>query len=110
MRIVYTNLKENDAGVKRSVRQLRVEFNTRDGRSVSQQPSVEACRPATDQRNEEYGVPGPETPETTVPSCIQQNAPVAEGMGAFRNMFIKRFTDSQVAAPAGNKGNFCITV
>ena len=63
MRIVYTNLRENDAGVKRSVRQLRVEFNGRDGQYVSPEPSVEVRQPASDQQKAEYEVSGAEAAE-----------------------------------------------
>ncbi len=34
MKIIYTNLQENDAGVLRSVRQLRVDFDGNDSRQV----------------------------------------------------------------------------
>lgn len=122
MRIVYTNLEENDAGVKRSVKQLRVEFN-----GTRPRPAPEALLPvpaaaAPDEGSEAERLQRAQTRETAhAPEAVlaalhrqrmtppQVPSPVA-GMGGFRSIFIKKFVDTQRAVLAGNKGKVSITI
>ena len=110
MRIVYTNLKENDAGVERSARQFLVEFNGTGARPVADAPSAAPALALPDERGDAERLQRPRTPETADAVYRQQITPPVEGMGGFRSIFIKKFVDTQTVVRAGKKGNVSITV
>ncbi len=109
MRIVYTNLKENDAGVKRSVKQFQVDFNGTSTRSAPGTSLATLTAAASDERNDAESGQSVQTPEVAHALRRQRVAPPVEGMGGFRSIFIKKFVDTQTAM-AGKKGNVSITV
>jgi hypothetical protein len=111
MRIVYTNLKEDDAGVKRSVRQFQVDFNGTSARSAVGAPSATPAVAAPDERSHAQMAESAQTPEVAYALDRQEMTPPAEeGIGRFRSIFIKKFVDAQTAVRAGKKGNVSITV
>jgi hypothetical protein len=110
MRIVYTNLKEDDAGVKRSARQLLVEFNGTSTRSAAAALAATPIAVAPDERSDADRLQRRQTPEAAHALCGQRTAPRVEGMRAFRSVLIKKFVDTQTAVQAGKKGNVSITV
>ena len=110
MRIVYTNLKEDDAGVKRSLRQFRVEFNGTGGRPAIDVPSERVALAAPDAGKDAERLRKAQTPETADASYRRQTARPADGMDGFRSIFIKKFVDVQTALRAGKKGTVSITV
>ena len=110
MKIVYTNLTENDAGVKRSVRQFRVEFDGTGGRSAADAPSAMPALAALDERHNLERLQSGRTPEARDALYRQQISTPAEGMGGLRSIFIKKFLDTQTVVRAGKKGSISITV
>ncbi len=109
MRIVYTNLKENDAGVKRSVRQFQVDFNGTSARPATGAISAKQTT-APDERDDAQTFREPETVEAGNVARRQQINPPVEGMVGLRRIFIKKFVDTQRAVLAGQEGNVSITV
>jgi hypothetical protein len=93
MQIVYTNLKENDAGLKRSVRQLRVDFNRVEAPAAPKSPParVAACNPV-EARPQSW-------PDQAAPYCAVPA--VAEGMTALRKMLIRKFIDTERFCESG---------
>jgi hypothetical protein len=110
MRIIYTNLKENDAGVKRSIRQFRVEFDGTGERPAADALSAIPALALPDERTDVERLRSARTPEAADALYRQQMTAPAEGMGGFRSIFIKKFVDAQTVARAGKKGNVSITV
>jgi hypothetical protein len=110
MRIVYTNLKENDAGVKRSVRQLEVDFNGTSARPALGAPSATPTVAAPDERSDTDRLQRAQTPDAADILCRQEMSSPDEGIGALRRIFIKKFVDTQTAVRAGKKGIVSITV
>ena len=72
MKITYTNLRENDAGTMRSVRQLRLDFG-RDG-SAQAQPA-EGVTPPSDSESLGRRQPTPNPRDATVTGTMAQAAP-----------------------------------
>jgi len=109
MRIIYTNLKEDDAGVRRSVRQLRVEFAGAEKGSMPEQaparpvepdPGMSAAAGTTARPHEAADAPYRAEP-----------APLAEGVVALRTFFIKKFVDTQTSTACGpDKLGISITI
>lgn len=111
MRIVYTNLKEDDAGVKRSVRQFRVEFDGTGGRPVVDVlPLAVPALAAPDARRDAERPRKAQAPETADASYRQQMTTPPEGMYGLRSIFIKKFVDTQTGVRAGREGSLSITV
>jgi hypothetical protein len=110
MRIIYTNLKENDAGVKRSITQFRVEFDGTGGRPAADAPSATPALALPDERSDAERLQSTRTPEAADALYQQQITPPDEGMGGFRSIFIKKFVDTQTVVRAGKTGRVSITV
>ncbi len=102
MRIVYTNLKENDAGRQRSVRQLQVD--TGGSRSVPQKTARETLTLVrrVDVPPERVTAPAEEAEAAARPVLL-------EGVAALRAALIKRFVDVKAFGAAKSAG-FCVTV
>jgi hypothetical protein len=112
VRIVYTNLKENDAGVERSVRQFRVEFNGTGALSPAEASSAKPVAPEPSERSEADRRRGAQSPEAANAFPRQQITPPPAGMASLRSIFIKKFINAQTATAvvARKKENLSITV
>ncbi len=110
MRIVYTNLKENDAGLKRSVRQLQVDLGRGGAAPASQRAQVQEAavveRPADSRADNMRPARIQASPAKT--SCLERPAAL-EGVAALRAAFIRRFTDVE-GYGASDSAGFSITV
>jgi hypothetical protein len=105
MRIVYTNLKENDAGVKRSVRQLQVDLGGGAAPAAQRaqvQEAAAVARLADNMRPALIQASLAKTPSFERPATL-------EGIAALRAAFIRRFTDVEGYGASDSTG-FCITV
>jgi len=134
MRIVYTNLQENDSGVKRSVRQLRVEFNQADNSQAQSAedefqsegrhkgtllPSDSALfhrRRSPSGLYSAFPVRKPGTTGQPVGSSeetgmlCQQETPDTGGIGQLTNLFIKKFLANIAVCNGVSRGTINITV
>ena len=114
MRIVYTNLQEDDFGVKRSVKRLQVDFNRRTTDRTAVLTEEKLRNDAGDSRKSPYRVfsaerwragyaehpdkeknesgtdESSEEPRPTSPPCLVPKA------GSIRGFYIKRFTETQL--------------
>jgi len=105
MRIVYTNLKENDAGVKRSVRQLQVDLGRGTAPAAQRTQAQEAAATARCMDNIRRTVV-----QASIAKVSSIEKPVAlEGIAAVRAAFIRRFTDVE-GYGASDSAGFVITV
>jgi hypothetical protein len=96
MRIIYTNLKEDDAGVRRSVRQFRVEFSGAEKVPIPDQAPTRVEEPAPSRKGTARTTARP--PEAPDAPYRAEPAPLAEGVSVLRNIFIKKFVDTQTSA------------
>jgi hypothetical protein len=105
MRIVYTNLKENDAGVKRSVRQLQVDLGRDTAPAAQRTQAQESAATARCMDNIRRTVV-----QASIAKASSIDRPVAlEGITALRAAIIRRFTDVEGYGASDGAG-FVITV
>jgi hypothetical protein len=112
VRIVYTNLKENDAGVKRSVRQFRVEFNGTGALSPTGERTAKPVVLDPGERSEADGRQEAQSREAAN-GCAWPQTTLPPGSAAgLRRIFINKFVDAMRAAnlPAGKKAKISIIV
>lgn len=119
MKIIYTNLQENDSGITRSVRQVRVEMFNRAGRNqacladdedIDQYLSSQAnSSSGKDSRPKlsliagnratkaaaDSGKPGPGTTPEESKQIQQQLVSVPKGLSTLRSLFIRKFVETQ---------------
>jgi hypothetical protein len=103
VRIVYTNLKENDAGVKRSVRQFRVEFNGTGAPSPAGERTAKPVVLDPGERSEADGRQQAQSREAANGWAWAQTTTPPGSTAGLRRIFINKFVDAQRAAdlPAG---------
>lgn len=102
MRIIYTNLKEDDAGVRRSVRQLRVEFAGAEKGCIPEAAPIRPDEPAPGRDGTARNTTRP--PGAADPSYRAEPTPLVEGVSALRTIFIKKFIDTQTSTACGPDG------
>ncbi len=110
MRIVYTNLKEDDAGVKRSVRQFQVDFNGTGARSALVMPLATPIVAVPDEKLDADRLLRAATPDAEDVVYRHEVTPPAENSGGFRRILIKKFVDTQRTLLSGRKGGLSITI
>ena len=103
MRIIYTNLQENDAGVTRRVRQLRVEFSSPSALSRGQGFALETDDAARAERGAKEATWSQTAPDAPPPPAGPPPVPVAEGMAALRTPCIKKFIDCRTISEKGER-------
>jgi hypothetical protein len=103
MRIVYTNLKERDAGVTKSVRQLRVEFGGSGDVPAASRPVAGTGRIAAGE--------GPHDAKRAAGRADRpESEPVVEGASALRSMFIRKFSETRMMPCSGTGEGFSVVV
>ena len=115
MKIIYTNLQENDSGIKRSVRQLRVDFarddeqnpsssrnnlqNDDGGYSYTLNPNSTASsfRRQRELTLEKDVYDNESTKRSTLPALVSQTIRSRQSLSiqSISNMFIRKFIEIQ---------------